>query len=337
MNFFGARGGPYFRFRWRGRDVFGPDFGPEPPSGLEDTDDDDEERVGPRPFGGLRTGFMELYRRSFSKRIDAGYEARLRIENRNGLISIRTHDQPSVVINVTAELYADSQEDADREAGRLERSITSEGDLVEVRTPDLPRPEFFFFGRGPKVDYDILVPADTEVWASNRNGPVEVRGIRRLLQVENRNGRVTGDDLGGEVKVENRNGKVALTRCAGPVTAESTNGAISVEQVQGAVAIQTRNGPLEVVQPGAGVRAHTTNGSITFRGRVHADVELEARNGAVRVAVTPDSRFEIDAESRHGSVRSDIPVRERPPAQGAGPPPKVRIRTTNGSIRLSEL
>lgn len=280
---------------------------------------------------------MELHRRTFSKRFEAGGEARLHIENRNGAINIRRHDQAAIEIEVVAEVYAPSAREADDEAARIERAITASGSRVDIITPDLPRPEWFFFGRGPKVDYDIRVPADTTIEALNRNGHVVLAGTRRPVRAESRNGRVQVEDVSGEVTAASRNGRINISRIAGAVEVSGANGHITIEKVQGAVTAKAGNGSLDITDSGAAVRASTTNGSVRFSGRVAGDLALQATNGSVRVAVTPDSRFELDAESRHGSVRSDLPVRERPPSAAGTATPRVQLRTTNGSIRLTEL
>jgi DUF4097 and DUF4098 domain-containing protein YvlB len=282
---------------------------------------------------------MELFRRSFRRQVDTGYEARLRIANRNGKTRITRHDSPNVAIEVNADLYAASDQEAEEQLRRLQEAIVVDGNNIEIQTPELRRPEFgiFFFGRGPKVEYDIRVPADTQLNATSHNGAVEVSGTRRPAHIENRNGRVTIADVAAEVSVENRNGRITVERCAGPVRASNTNGAITVAGATGAVEVKTRNGSLEVTEPGAGVQAESTNGPIRFSGRVNGDVSMQATNGGIRMAVTADSRFEIDAESRHGGVHSELPVRDRPPGGEGAAVHKVHLRTTNGGIRLTEL
>jgi hypothetical protein len=310
MGFFGLRP-PHLKIQWGDRTIIDEEF----PIGVEG---------------------MELYRRSFDQRFETGFDARLQAENRNGLVSIRTHDQPAVVIDVVADIYAASNEEANAELERIRRGISIEGNRVLILTPELQRPEWFFFGRGSKVDYEIRVPAQTEVVASSRNGAVRLAGTGREAKLESRNGRVTAEDVGANVVAGTRNGRMDLTRIGGSVTASGTNGHITVEKAQGDVTVETRNGAVEITDAGGRVTAGTTNGPIRYTGAVRGDFDLHASNGSIRMAVPGDSRFEIDAESRHGSVRSDLRVREERPSENQGPAPKVRLRTTNGSIRLTE-
>jgi hypothetical protein len=259
----------------------------------------------------------ELFRRSFTRVLETGPSVRFRIENRNGLISVRSHERPEVVINVTAEVYAESSAAADEEVERLKRAIRTEDGRVEVITPELPQPAFSFFGRGPRVDYEVFLPYESSVQATSRNARIEVRRLRGPVHAESRNGPVNVEDVAGGASISLTNGKATLVRIGGHLEARTTNGGIDIQQAAGAV------------------KASTTNGLIRFRGPVGGDIEMSAANGGIRLAVPSGSRFEIDAESRNGAVRSDLRVRQEP--AGAGPRPKVRLRTTNGGIHIQEL
>lgn len=277
---------------------------------------------------------MDLYRRSFTRTIQTGERAKLRVDNRNGLILVRVHDSPEVTISVVADIFAASTAEANDDAARIERGITSNGETVDIRTPELPRPEFMFFWRGSRVDYEIAVPRATEAAVSARNGRVELRGVDGPIEVHSRNGPVSLSDIRADVRVEAANGRVSVERCQANVGVASTNGPLSVDRAGGDVTVETRNGSVEVRDALKSVRAATTNGSVRVSGPVNAEMTLETTNGAVRLLVPRAARFEIDAESRRGSVHSDLPLRD---SQGDGPRPKVRIRTTNGSIRIGEL
>ncbi len=79
----------------------------------------------------------------------------------------------------------------------------------------------------------------------------------------------------------------------------------------------------------------SASGSVEFRGRVAQPISMEVTAGSVRLAVSRDSGFFLDAESRAGSVRSELPVGylERPPKDA----PTVRVRTQSGTIRVVAL
>jgi hypothetical protein len=89
------------------------------------------------------------------------------------------------------------------------------------------------------------------------------------------------------------------------------------------VRVEDVRGPVEIA---------TDTGAVEYRGRVLQSISIEATTGSVRLAVPADARFYLDATSRVGSVRSDLPIGEgEPPAEDA---PTVCVRTEMGSIRI---
>ncbi len=309
---------------------------------------------------------MERYRRTFSRTIPTGDHADLRVENRNGQTRVRAHDREEVIVNVVAEFWSESAEEAEREMERIAAGITVQGETIGVRAPEHEWSPFQFFGWPgfrrhvhaggvavevevgdvdvdldvdvwhATVDYEISVPTNTSLKASARNGHIEVSGLRGPVEAETRNGHVFVADAARDVTAATRNGHITLARCGAAVSANSRTGRIGIESVVGPVVVETRNGVVEISDTGAAVRASTHNGALRYRGAVRGDFSLETSNGSVTLTVPADSRFEIDAESRHGSVRSDLTVREQAVAHD-GPRPIVHIRTGFGSIRIKEL
>lgn len=278
---------------------------------------------------------MELYRRFFTREVAVSVPAELRLTNRDGPVSVRSHDVQAIVFRVVAELYADSAAEADAELRRLEQAIEVRGNKLEVTTPDLPRPAFLFFGRGARVEYDVLVPYATSLSVECRNSRIEVRDVEGPVQARNRNGPVVVRKVKEQVEVHNRNGSVTVEDVSGRVTVELANARVVLESIGGEARVRVTNGPVELRNMGGAVHATSANGPLRFEGPIAGHIEMTAVNGGIRLAVPPDSRFEIDAESRNGSVRSDLPVKSQPPA--SGPLPKVRLRTVNGGIRLVPL
>ena len=104
--------------------------------------------------------------------------------------------------------------------------------------------------------------------------------------------------------------------------------------VDGDVRISSSAGSVTLADIGGRLQVRTKAGGVRFRGAVRADTSIEATAGSILFAVDPQTPFFLDAESNVGSVRSDLPPRRAgPTADGDGP--KVRLRTTAGSIRLT--
>lgn len=125
---------------------------------------------------------------------------------------------------------------------------------------------------------------------------------------------------------------------------ESTNGGITVVEVEGDIDLETTNGGLKVHGAAGDVRGRTTNGGVsviligdTWEGD---GLDLRTTNGGVTIEVPEGYSARFEASTTHGGVRTDFPVMlEQQPGRnvaldlGSGGPP-IRVRTTNGGVRL---
>ncbi len=285
---------------------------------------------------------LERFRRTFSQTFATGPSLKLRVENQNGPISIHGTDQDQVVVTVVAELWAESASHADLEQERILRGVTLGEGILNIRTPELLKPSGgllgWSFSQGPKVDYEASVPRQTSVTVDSRNSKIDIRSVRGPAQVDAKSGSITLSEISQEVVVKGRNGSVKINGAGASVTVASKNGSIVVEEANGEVSTEAANGSTEIVNPGGAVQAETANGSVRFRGQVLGPVKIGTRNGSIRLAVPKDSRFELDANSVRGSVRSDLEVRKGNATSDA-PTPRhlVQLKSENGSIRIEEL
>jgi len=221
---------------------------------------------------------------------------------------------------------------------------------------DEPHPPVVFgislgrFMRGPRLDLVIRTPRQVEVQAETQTGTVELAQISGGVRAGSQRGTITVSDVAGRVRVEGRTGRVQVQRVEGPVSVDARSGRVSVEEVTGAVSAMTSTGRIEVRQVRGECRAETRTGKVSVsdvdgaltlstqtgalevRGRIAHDANLRVRTGSITLAVTRDSAFFIDAETRTGSVTADLPVNylSEPPADA----PTVRARAVTGSIRV---
>ncbi|MEX2373889.1 MAG: DUF4097 family beta strand repeat-containing protein, partial [Dehalococcoidia bacterium] len=135
------------------------------------------------------------------------------------------------------------------------------------------------------------------------------------LEVESRSGRLEVEGVSGKTTVRSRSGSVVISDIDGPLVVESRAGRIQIEDARGAMRIRSHAGAVEV------------------RGRVVQPIDIELHSGHVKLAVTRDSAFFMDAETHVGSVRSELPVNylDGPPSDDA---PVVRVRTHTGAVRV---
>jgi DUF4097 and DUF4098 domain-containing protein YvlB len=293
------------------------------------------------------------YVRTLSRALETGDRVELTVENRSGTVVVRgEHNTTRVTIDVTAQLWAEDDREADDQVELIARGIRQEGKRLLVRAPALLRPRpFLFFGRAPKIDYHITVPAQSRVEIDCRSGRVDVSEVRGPVNVTCRSGRTLLRDIGGDVdvtswsgglqaeriagtiRIDSRSGSVRIDGCAGDCTVASRSGSHAIDGVRGSLQATTRSGTAAITNVEGALTFRARSGSVRYEGAVNRDFEIDVMSGSVRLAVDPSSAFFLDAESATGSVRSDLPVRNRDNTTPGGAP-MVRIRTMAGSISI---
>ncbi len=148
----------------------------------------------------------------------------------------------------------------------------------------------------------------------------------------------TGRDEGWSVSFE-----VFVPRTTN-LSLTSVNGGISARNVDGDVQATTTNGGITMRELSGDVRGSSTNGGInvhlTGRIRDGAGVDLRTTNGGVQVTLPASYGANLQASTVNGGINSEIPlsvqgrIGRSVNAEINGGGPTVRLRTTNGGIRI---
>lgn len=127
------------------------------------------------------------------------------------------------------------------------------------------------------------------------------------------------------------------------VDVRSVNGGLEIDGATSEVIARTTNGHIEARSSGGPVRATTTNGDVTVRAGVldSHDMEYRTTNGSITVELPASANVDLEMHTTNGSISTDFPVtmegtfsrRNMRGTVGKGGP-RLRLSTTNGSIRL---
>ena len=127
--------------------------------------------------------------------------------------------------------------------------------------------------------------------------------------------------------INTRNGGISLEDFSGPALMRAVNGGISLRHVGGDVRGQTQNGELRVELTGT-----------RWEG---PGLDVETRNGSVRLTVPANYSAELETGTVHGRVEIDFPAlihagqrRRFTTTLGSGGR-KIRAMTTNGSVSVT--
>jgi hypothetical protein len=181
----------------------------------------------------------------------------------------------------------------------------------------------------------------------NARSDARAREIAGQVQIQSGGGRVyaTGPDL------ERREWWSVSYRINVPrkndLDLNATNGGITINGVHGNLRFDTTNGGVRLNEVGGFVRGETRNGglNITLAGsRWDGDgLDVETSNGGVNLAIPDGYNAELETRTVNGGLSIDFPVtvqgelssrRGITTTLGSGGPP-VRVRTTNGGVRIN--
>jgi DUF4097 and DUF4098 domain-containing protein YvlB len=125
---------------------------------------------------------------------------------------------------------------------------------------------------------------------------------------------------------------------------EAHNGGISVTGVNGTIRFSTDNGGVSLTDLAGDVRGETQNGGVNVRLAGSrwdgAGLDVETRNGGVKMSIPEGYNAELETGTVNGGVRVDFPVtlsgdikRRLETTLGSGGP-RVRVVTTNGGVTV---
>jgi hypothetical protein len=133
--------------------------------------------------------------------------------------------------------------------------------------------------------------------------------------------------VGGDVRATAQHGEVAAEDVSGGLIAETTHAGIDLARVDGAVQATADHGEVEARGLGRGAKIRASGGDVRldgFTGPVDVEVErgsarlaprapltaqviVSATQGEIHLDVPEGSRFDLEAESRRGELRAEVP------------------------------
>ncbi len=279
---------------------------------------------------------------------------RLEVEAGAGRVVIRSGSNTEVRVEGSLRVRPWAWENADRilETFRKFPPVEQQGNLVRIRKDREP-PNLV-------VDYNIVVPQETELSVVVGSGEIDVRDVRGPAGLRAGSGNIKGDAIGGDVTFRAGSGDLRLSNIRGAVRLETGSGDIWLENVQDEIRVSTGAGDVRIQQPGSRVTARTGggdievlgaksdldlttgSGSLTVEGNPapHAFWEVRARSGDVLLKVPSNASFTFSARTSSGDIETQIPMevtersrRELRGRVGSGEA-RITVQTSAGAITL---
>ena len=227
---------------------------------------------------------QEQVTRDFQKTLSLGAGQSFRIENKFGEIRIHGESSRELKISATIRAQADSREQAQTFADKVQIDVQQTAQGVEVRT-HYPEENRNWFGRknaSYSVDYEIAMPSDAPLFVKNSFGNVNATGVRGKSEFDNSHGSLNVRDTGA-ARLSNSFGSIELNGAGGEASVTDNNGSVQVSQVKGALELRNRFGSITVREIGGAASITGGNGAVNLTDAASASIttsfgNVEARN-----------------------------------------------------------
>ena len=251
----------------------------------------------------------------FSRTVRIGSDGTLDVSNIAGDITVSRGSGSEARIDVVR--TARGRDDADaKEQLSLTRVDINEGNgraEVRERYPDRSGSSN---RRNWSVTTDVTItaPEGTHLILKSVSGSLKVTGITGDVSMETVSGDVQVSSGGRVTTAKSISGNVQVsdTKFDGSLDASSISGDVRLQRVSArrvSIGSVSGNVKLEDVQSDR-VDAHTTSGNANFDGALakNGRYELKSFSGEVRLALSGNTGFELEASSFSGDVHSDFPI-----------------------------
>ena len=274
-------------------------------------------------------------------------ETRLDIRRGAGVVRIETAE----VKETTVVLEPLRDNDASRAAienARVELRDRGKGHEVVIDVRDRGRGIF----RNAEVLIAVTGPEGTSVESKSGSADVEGHGRFGSVEVETGSGDVefgeiagdahvnaaSGDvqlgSIGGDVRVNTASGDVQIREIGGEAKINSASGDVIIREVRGELSVNSASGDVLVREAASTVGLNTASGDQEIGSVTTGKVTLKSASGDLKVGIREGTSLWVDARSRSGEVRSELPVSELPP-DGNGPSVELRANTMSGDITVA--
>lgn len=166
------------------------------------------------------------------------------------------------------------------------------------------------------------------------SGDIEFGDIAGEARVNAASGDVQLGTVGGDVRVNTASGDVQIRLVAGEAKINTASGDSIIREVHGELSVNSASGDVLVREARASVSVNTASGDQEIGSVVTGNISLKSASGDLKVGIAEGSSLWVDARSRSGDVRSELPVSDLPPENG-GPSVELRANTMSGDITVA--
>jgi DUF4097 and DUF4098 domain-containing protein YvlB len=248
-----------------------------------------------------------------------------RIEVVYGAVQVRADDRHDTVVTVRPRNAASS---ADVAAAEQTQVTFAAGELL-VRSTS--RPRLLFFGSGPEIEIDVVLPAGSSLDVRTTAGDITCTGRLGAADLECKHGGVRLDQA-GSLRARSSSGNISAVSVEGEVEATTAYGDVRVGETAGPARLETGYGSITVDRALDSLTGTTKYGQVRVGQAVRGSLVLETAYGEVEAGVREGTAAWLDVQAGAGRVRNLLTETEGP--EGADETVEIHARTSYGDILI---
>jgi hypothetical protein len=247
----------------------------------------------------------------------------LELSNIAGDVVIVAGGGRDATIEYTRHGYGDTQEEARQQLAQVEVNLTMSGGRAEVSSRYAPATRDRNRRRlRSSVDYRVTAPPQMRINVKSIAGNIQVSKMKGDLALESISGNIKVE-AGGRISLaKTMSGDVTLSGIAAeePLVVQSMSGTVTLDSLKARyIDVNSVSGDL-VLRNVACERAElqTLSGNVEYAGQLQRNgrYELKAHSGDIRLALSGDTGFDVEANSFSGKIRSDLPIKNEAADEG---------------------
>jgi len=179
---------------------------------------------------------------------------------------------------------------------------------VRERSAELQLRERFLGGSTRGIsNWQLTVPAATEVLFSSASGELESRGDYAGLEADSASGAISVRDLNGRIDINTASSPIRLWDLAGELQVNTVSGEVELAGFDGRLELRTVSGDLELEGLGAEIEAVTAAGRIAASElRPTGECSFSSAAGDIEVQLAETPLFDLSLTSAAGKVELDL-------------------------------
>jgi len=278
------------------------------------TNEGGKYRIASNKDGGTSVTGVPRQRFKSSLAIQLPRRSTLRIENRNGRVSVQDLTGDENIVNRFGDIEIQNIN------GEVRVENRNGGVTVEEVSDSVVINNSYSNTTAKNVGGNLEI--------ETHHGSVDVSGVKGNAAITNSFAPINVENVQGSLTINGRNNSVQAQHVDGDLTVDSSYENVTVDDPKGAVKISSRNGEV----------------TLSFEKPPQNDVTVRAQYGTVRLNLPSSSSFNVDARTEFGEIDSefeglsrDNSRRERLLAGQVGSGgPTIKIDLRNGSFHLGK-